>query len=79
MCLRFDPVSKLLLFLIWSQTGAEHLLEDGDEQVDQQDVGDQQVTGHDYGSEPGSRDAGRKLLPVFIIHIVSTRSWNNIQ
>ena len=39
---------------------SSYVLEDGDEQVDQQDVGHQKVASHDGGDDPGAGLTGRQ-------------------
>ena len=51
-----------------------HVLEDRDEQVDQKDVGHQQVARHNGRGQPGARDAGREPLAFLIILIIPTGS-----
>lgn len=48
------------------------LLEDSNEQVDQKDVGYQEVAGHEGRCKPGAWDARRELPPVFIIQVITT-------
>lgn len=57
-------------------TEREHILEDSYEQVDQQDVGHQQVAGHDGRNDPGSRLTGRQShnMPVLCGDILATWS-----
>ena len=48
------------------------LLEDSDEQVDQKDVGDQEVACHEGRGEPGTRDARWELLTILIVQVLTT-------
>ena len=48
------------------------LLEDSDEQVDQKDIGDQEVSCHEGRGEPGTRDARWELLTVLIVQVFTT-------
>lgn len=48
-------------------------LEDGNQQVDQQDVGYQEVASHDRGSQPGTGDARRETLAILVKQVVPTR------
>jgi len=54
-----------------------YILEDGDEQVDQQDVGHQQVAGHDGRDDPGARLAGGQHHHGAIIcgDVLTTGGW----
>lgn len=51
-----------------------YILEDSNQQVYQQDICYQKVTGHNSRSEPGPWDARREAFTVIIIKIVPTRS-----
>lgn len=51
-----------------------YILEDSNQQVYQQDICYQEVTGHDSRSEPGPWDARRKAFTIIIIKIVPTGS-----
>lgn len=42
--------------------GLEYVVEDGDEQVDEEDVGHQEVHGHDCWGQPAARVAGDLTL-----------------
>ena len=48
------------------------LLEDSDEQVDQKDIGNQEVACHEGRGEPGTRDAWWELLTVLIVQVFTT-------
>jgi hypothetical protein len=60
--------------IIFQSNWKSSSLKDGDEQVDQQDVGHQEVAGHEGGGERGTRYTGRKLLSVLVVQVVTTWS-----
>lgn len=51
----------------------EDIVEHSDEQVDEQNVGDEQVHGHDYGRDPATRQTGfhPRFIPTRRIDVVS--------
>lgn len=51
-----------------------YILEDSNQQVYQEDICHQEVTGHNSWSEPGPWYAWREAFTILIVKIVSTRS-----